>query len=83
MIARITYEDAAFGRVTATLAEDATWTADDRAMATALNALAASEDRSPARGDWLTWHAERMAALLDGEVAVASKTVPAEAGIRY
>jgi hypothetical protein len=76
MIARITYTDAALGTVTATLSEDALWSADDENMADTLNALIAVEDTSPARGDWMVWHAEKMAAMLEGEVEIEAKPAP-------
>lgn len=76
MIARITYSDSELGTVEATLSEDADWTADDPGMAQTLNTLIASEDRSPARGDWLVWHAEKMAKLLDAEIELETKNEP-------
>lgn len=82
MIARITYSDSELGTVTATLGEDATWTADDPGMARSLNASIASEDRSPARGDWLVWHAEKMAKLLDAEIELETKNEP-PGDVRY
>lgn len=83
MIARITYVDSEMGEVTATLGDDATWTADDPAMAMALNALIGSEDRSPARGDWLGWHAGWVGGLVGGKVEFEPKAAPTEAGVRY
>lgn len=82
MIAKITYSDAELGTVTATLSEDAAWTADDPDMARTLNTLIASEDQSPARGDWLAWHAEKMAAMLEGRIKFEAKDEP-PGDVRY
>jgi hypothetical protein len=76
MIARITYTDSEHGTVTATLSEDALWSADDEDMADTLNALIAAEDTSPARGDWMVWHAEKMAGVLGGTIEAEAKPEP-------
>lgn len=83
MIARITYIDADLGPLTATLGDDGAWTCDDPAMQSLLNTLLATEDRSPARGDWLAWHAEQMAEMLDGTIEVEPKTPPTDPDLRY
>ena len=82
MIARITYSDSELGTVKATLSEGAVWTADDPGMARTLNVLIESEDRSPARGDWLAWHAEKMAKMLDGRIELEAKDEP-PGDVRY
>jgi len=76
MIARLIYSDAELGRVTATLGDDATWTGDDPETVRSLNALLAAEDRSPARGDWLAWHAEKMAKVLGARAEFERKKAP-------
>lgn len=82
MIARLTYLDGDGNRHTATLEDDCTWTGDDAETVESLNALIATEDRSPARGDWAGWHAERMAGVLGAEVEFAP-TQPAPADMLY
>lgn len=82
MICKITYNDSEMGSVAAVLAEDAVWTCDDPEMERALNALIVAEDRAPARGDWLGWHAEKVARLLAGRLDLESKPAPS-GDVRY
>jgi hypothetical protein len=68
----------------ATLGDDATWTIapPDPLLTDALNLIAQTADRSPARGNWAQWHAEQVSQRLDGTVTYAP-TDPVPAGLVY
>jgi hypothetical protein len=73
MIARVTYEDSELGPVALVLHEDATWTGDDPVMVRSVSIRLAAEDRSPARGDWLTAHARGVAEGLGAAIRIEPK----------
>lgn len=73
MIARLTYTDGDGDEQVVTLGEDARWVGTDAAIVGALNDRIAGEDRSPARGNWMVWHARKMAEVLGAEIEVEEK----------
>jgi hypothetical protein len=73
MIARLAYTDGDGDEQVATLGEDGHWTCSDAAIGRVLDDRIAAEDRSPARGNWMAWHARKMAEVLGAEVEVEEK----------